>query len=383
MRYLILCLSVLNLLFLAGCNTMEHRSETEAKEPLPVLEKTACHPQKLWSNHQSQGIGKSDGKLRLALTPSLVVTADHKGQILALDRETGKLVWRQETKTPITAGPSIDKDLILVASREGYVYAYHVQEGSLVWKAEVTGEVLAPPQSANGVVLVNALDGSVTALSAGDGRVLWRYNRQVPPLVLRRSSSPVMANDQVIVGFANGKIVALQRTDGSLEWEREISEPKGRSDIQRMVDVSADPIVAENTLYAVGYQGQLVALELETGVPRWQLPISSYSGLVLSKNTLYVSDVKGIVWAVEKNKGKVLWKQAKLKGRQLSAPELWGENIVVGDDDGFLHFMSKNDGVLVGRLQLESKGIEAQPKVFDNLLYVLGRSGRITVLKGN
>lgn len=362
----------------SGCDSVEHRSEALVKKPLPELADKTIKPNLVWVNTTS-GIGKTDARLRLVVDSDTAVTADYKGRVYAFNRDTGTLKWKVDSKANISGGPALIQDQIVVGTREGKVLSFRASDGVFQWETTLTGGVIAAPAGGNGMIFVNALDGSITALNANDGHQLWRSSLHSPAIMLNRSSRPIVTDNHVIVGFANGKLVALNRLDGSVDWEREIAVPKGRSDIQRMVDISADPVVHQNRLYVVSYQGRLAALELESGTPIWERDMSSYSGIAVAPHALYVSDASGVVWALDHQKGEVLWKQEGLSGRRLSGPAVAGHTLVVGDDDGLLHWMSLQDGKLISRIPATSRGIEATPIVVKNRIYSLGQNGKVMV----
>jgi outer membrane protein assembly factor BamB len=365
---------------LAGCNQIEHRSESLPKKSLPTLSQASpFQPRVLWSSSQGSGSSGKDAKLNLSITQNTVVSADSKGVLRAQNRNSGQEIWSVKTQSLISSGPTVIHNIILLGTRDARVLAYRLEDGALLWQVPVSGEVLAAPQGNHQVAYVNTLDGSIVALSLEDGRQLWRYSHQMPSIVLRKNSSPVIEANHVIAGFPNGRLLALQSRDGSVDWEHELSAPKGRSDIQRMTDISADPIVSNGVVYAVGYQGRLAALSLSTGEPLWEKDFSSYAGLSASDNVLFVSGSDGHICAVAKRSGETLWDQAVLEGRQLTKPVIWGDLFVVGDNDGYLHWFSKANGQYLTRVQLDGKGIDTAPILQDNALYALGKGGKIAV----
>lgn len=377
-----LCYTILacGLLWLSGCTTIEKQPELIKKGPLPTLSKNKMVPKTLWKNTASSGVGKSDANLSLALTTTEIAIADSKGKILVLDRQTGAERWVVCTKANITAGPAISEERVFVGTDDGKILAYQLSDGDFLWEAKLTSSVMAAPVGGRGAVFVHALDGSVVALKSENGQQLWRYSVQTPPLMLRQNSSPALLNNHVIVGFSNGKLASLHRMDGFPEWERELAIAKGRSDIQRMVDISADPVIKDNRLYAVSYQGQIAAMEVETGSILWERALSSYAGVAVSEHAVIVSDPNGTVWALNRKTGDVIWKQTELMGRYLSRPAIVEDFVVVGDNDGYLHWMLLDCGAFVGQTQVDSKGIKASPVVKDNIVYVLGQSGKVVAL---
>jgi outer membrane protein assembly factor BamB len=372
---------VMALNLLTGCNSIEHRSESIQKKPLPPLaqDKTAVQPQLVWCDSRSSGSKKAETHLRLAVSDPLVINADHRGHIFAFDQQKGTLKWQVDSKAKITAGPAVVDGRILVGTDDARVLAYQSSTGAFLWQAKVTAPVLSAPQGNRGVVFVHALDGHVLALNAENGRQLWAYAANLPPVMLRRGSSPAFIDNHVLVGLANGKLTALHRLDGQPDWEREIAISKGRSDIQRMVDISADPLVADNTIYAVSYQGRLMALKPDMGEPLWEKEMSSFSGLAVNSKVLFVTDARGVLWAIDRKTGNELWKQADLTGRHLSAPAVLKDMVIVGDDEGYLHWFSEKDGSWITRQAVDNKGIHATPLVKDDKIYVLGRSGKMAV----
>ncbi len=383
MRQFLAVIAAISTLLLAACNQIEHRSEAIKKRPLPALTQSQSEPRALWTATNGTGTTRGNSILRLAVTPSTVVSASSRGHLLAQERRTGRVLWEFETNMPITGGPTIVSNHVLVGTRDKGLFAYNLQNGQQVWQVNISGEIIAAPAGNRDRVFVHAMDGSVSAVSVNDGHIIWRHSLSTPPIVLRHSSSPAFAGNYVIVGFSNGRLLALDRMDGSIGWERELSHPKGRSDIQRMSDISADPIVQNGIIYAVSYQGRLAALKADSGNPLWEREMSSYAGFALSNNMIFVADAKGHIVAVDRRNGKTIWEQAGLEGRRLSRPEVFAGNVVVGDDEGYLHWVSSQDGAFINRVQVDKKGIEAPPVVSENILYVLGRGGKIAAFNAN
>lgn len=366
---------------LTGCATIEHRSEDIQRQPLPALTSAACfEPVVNWSATDSAGVGNLDAKLKPAVTNTMIILADYTGRLFAYDRISGAKLWEVKTDMQFSAGPAVAHSFVYVGTREGDVAAYHLNDGACLWKTSVRGEVLAAPTAGSDALFVNALDSTVTALNLQDGHPIWRYGLNIPSIVLRQSSSPQVVGQHVIVGFANGKLLSFHSIDGSVDWERQLGDPQGRSDVSRMADISSDPVISQGVVYAVSYHGRLAALCLETGEPIWERAISSYSGLALSAKVLYVAEADGAVRAMYRRTGDTLWKQPGLGGRRLTKPTLWQDVLVVGDDEGYCHFISQKEGTFVGRIRVDNKGIDAAPVVAGDTLVVLGRSGKVVVL---
>ncbi|MFT7413782.1 MAG: outer membrane protein assembly factor BamB [Methylophagaceae bacterium] len=328
--------------------------------------------------------GSDDNYSSLAawLQGDAIVAIDSEGEVNSYDAKTGKRQWRVALDLPVISGVGGGEGLILVGSKEGQVLALDENNGAVLWKAKLSSEVLAPPKAAQGVVVASTSDGRMTGLSAIDGKVLWNYHRAVPLLSLRGASAPVLADDKVIAGYANGKLVALSIIDGKVIWEKSVAIPRGRTELDRLVDIDSDPVVINNTVYVVAYHGRVAALSLDDGTILWARDMSSRSGLdVVANDAVYVSDDEGNVWALQDGSGDSLWRQTRLLRRKISAPVVVGDNIIVGDLEGYVHWISRQDGRFTARVKVADTAIRSKAVVSGNLVYVMAADGTLTAFR--
>ncbi len=340
---------ILMLALLAGCS-----SAIDPVEPPQPL--TAITPELKAEHLWVRQLGKGSHSQYLQLVPLVdgerVFQANSSGQIVAYHAFSGERQWRVDLNSPINAGPGGSGELLLFGG-DAEVIALHKADGSLAWRAPVSSEVLSLPVQHDNSVVVHTVDGNILALDANSGRIRWRHNESVPILTLRGSGNPVIADDLVLCGTANGKVVALGLNDGMLRWQSTVAVPRGRSEIERMVDVDADLAVADGVVYAVSYQGSLVAMTLAGGQLIWSREVASASGITLDRDLLYVSDLAGDIWALARRGGATMWKQTALHQRSLTAPLQQGNYLVVGDYEGYLHWLSKEDGHIVARTRIK------------------------------
>jgi outer membrane protein assembly factor BamB len=362
---------------LAACSGVP---ESERPLPLPAYDKVVT-ARAAWSHDIGAWKDAPEGRVHPALGDGMLVVADGLDWLRAFDARSGKLRWERRTDLAITGGIGVAGELLVVGTRHGQVLAYALKDGELRWQATVSSEVLTPPTAADGVIIVRSGDGKVFALNAADGKQLWMFERSVPALSLRGLGRAVIAGDQVFAGFANGKLAALGLKDGGLLWEATVANPQGRSELERMVDVDTDPVVMGDTVYAAAYQGRVVGLTRNSGRELWARDISAYNNMAADEHAVYLSDDQGSVWAIDRASGAALWKQEKLHNRSVSAPVLFGDYLVVADFQGYLHWLARDDGRLVGRYHVDDSGLAATPLAAGNLLYVLGRSGAVEALR--
>src|SRR5262249_50508858 len=150
-------------------------------------------------------------------------------------------------------------------------------------------------------------------------------------------------------GEDNGKVVALRANDGGVLWEQLISGGEGRSELERLQDVDGKIAISGGVIYAAGYRGQVAALVEQSGRPLWTRELSSYTGVALSASQIYVADANSNIHALDSHSGSSEWKQDGLQYRWVSEPAVHGDAVVVGDFEGWVHWMSISDGKFVAR----------------------------------
>ena len=256
------------------------------------------------------------------------------------------------------------------------------EDGEEVWRESVGSEVLAQPQGAGEHVIVYALNNNIFGLAAINGELDWEINNSMPALILRANSPPLVMNDQIAyLGLSNGRVIAFQIDTGKRLWEHAVTTPRGRSELQRMVDISGQMALVEDTLYVVTYQGRVAALATATGRERWHRTLSSHKGVNATDDYVTLTDNDDVVWLLSAEDGITLWKQEALLYREVTTPAFWRDYLVVGDSEGYVHVLSIKDGSLIGRTEVGGDGISVPPFVIDDTLYVITNNGKLIAYK--
>ncbi len=336
----------------------------------------------LWK--ENIGVG-ADGRflnLNLAVSYGKIFVADRDGLVQARDVNTGNLVWETETDYQFSAGPGVGEDVVVFATSNAEVVAFNINTGEKKWLSIVSSEVLANPVVAKKSVIIRATDGKMTALNEADGSELWVFERTVPALSIRGTGMPIIVGDKVIAGYANGKLVALRLSDGKNSWETSIAIPSGRSEIERLVDLDVDPVETDGVIFISSYQGGTTAvLDIDGDVLWRNKDVSSYSGLSYDWRYIYVSDTNSHVWQLDQGNGAALWKQQDLHNRILTTPVAYDDYVVVGDYDGYIHWLANSDGRQLGRVKIVDSAIDAKPVVVNNIVYIYSKGGTLAALK--
>jgi outer membrane protein assembly factor BamB len=311
-----------------------------------------------------------------ALTKNAVYSASGNGSLTRFDRTTGKQVWQIPTGITVSGGVASGDGMVLVGGDKGDVLAYD-EDGKLRWKSLVSSEVLSVSQVADGIVMVRSGDGRIAGLNAADGKRVWVYERSTPALVVRSHAGVAIQRGVAYAGFAGGKITAIRIKDGEVLWEAQVSQPSGNTELERISDVTSDPVVDDEQVCAIAFQGRVACFDPAQGSPLWNRDISSDKGMMLLRKYLYLSDTNGSVIALDKTTGSTTWKNGELSLRGVTAPYALEKFVVVCDFEGYLHGLNREDGKFAARIQLDGGAIVAAPIELDDGLLVQTRGGDI------
>lgn len=385
-------LALLFIVSLSGCATITGMTDavgdlfSDSDNSEPPAELTEYQPEVkleiIWD--ESDGVGTDELALNLvpAVDGTRIIIADREGLIQARSLLDGELFWEVEIDMPISSGPVIDRDLLFVGTSKADILALSTLTGEAIWKQRVSSEVLALPVVANDKLLIRCTDGKDIALNRDDGRQLWAVEHTIPALSIRGEGSPVVVGDSVIIGYANGKLVAIDLLDGAHIWETSIAIPRGRSEVERLTDINGTPIIKDDTIFVSSFKSGVNAVTPIDGDVLWRNElISANQGLSADTSYLYLSDASSDVWQLDQRNGASYWKQTDLHQRQLSVPVVYEDYVVVGDFEGYLHWLSKIDGRLLGRIEITDEPIVAQPIVIGNVLYVYASDGTLAAVK--
>lgn len=375
---------IVALMTLSSCGTVgDFFDESYEAEPEQLTEfKPEFEPRVAWSTDVGADADESYANLSIWLDQDMLYTVDVEGGVSSYAASTGSQNWHTDLDTRVYTGVGGGDTHVYVGTQEGNIIALNKADGKLVWDIKLSSEVLAPPTAMNNVVVVRTSDGRLTGLSTENGDKLWSYQRAVPLLSLRGASAPVIAEDKVIAGFASGKLVALSLSDGKVIWEKSIAIPRGRSELDRIVDIDATPVIDSGYVYVVTYNGKLAAVALETGDILWSREMSSRAGLDAALgDAVYVSDDDSYIWAIQDGSADALWRQTRLLRRKVTAPTIVDQNIVVGDLEGYVHWISRYDGHFVARINVGDAPIVSKPIVSNDLLYVINTDGKLTAFQ--
>jgi outer membrane protein assembly factor BamB len=353
---------------LAGCSS----SPIPVAPLQPIKSEFSLHVK--WK--ESLG-GKDNALLDPLMSGNSLYVATEKGELMAMDPDTGSTQWKVKTGEGLSAGIGSGDEHLLLGTKRGELLAYDMK-GRLAWRAQLSSELMVPPQAADGVTVAFTADGHLYGLDSSDGKRLWQLTRPMPALLLRGLSGISMARGAAFIGLPAGKLLALTSKDGKVGWETTVSLPRGATELERVNDVVGPPILGAREICTATYQGKVACLDASTGAALWTRDIASTGNIAASGNRIFMADEKGNVHALSRATGTSAWKADSLQGRYLSAPALLDDYVVVGDIGGVVHFMSRVDGVEVARVTTDDTPILKQPVAMNgNGVLVQTRKGRL------
>ncbi|UCV06525.1 outer membrane protein assembly factor BamB [Dechloromonas denitrificans] len=329
----------------------------------------------------SASAGKAgDYSFAPAVVDNTVYVAGRDGAVSKLDG--GKTVWKINAGQPLSAGVGANARLVVVGTPRGDVLAFSAEDGKPLWQAKVSSEVLAAPTVSDDGVAVKSGDNRVFLFDVADGTRKWVYQRSTPTLSIRSAGSPVFADRFVFVGFPGGKLVALSLQNGAPVWEGAVALPKGATELDRVADIVASPVVDGRQICAVAFQGRVACFDMgQGGAMIWSRELSSAAGLALDGRYLFVTDDKGAVHALDRLSGSSLWKQDKLLNRRLSGPAVRRGLVAVADAEGIVHFLSREDGSFAARQKTDGTSVRTPVQLLGSSFLVQTAGGNVSAIE--
>ena len=354
------------------------KKEKVVEPPARLVEfENTLRVERLWSHK----VGAATERLRLGLTPASdgarAFAGAYDGKVAAFDIATGDELWSQDTELPLAAGPGFGADIIVFGTSDGDLVALEASTGEQRWRVAVGSEVLAPPAVSQNVVVFRSVDGRLRGVSTTDGSTVWTVEQSPPTLSLRGITAPRVTGATAVSGFSNGRVGAYSLATGETLWEVTVANPTGANELQRLVDIGAGLQIAGNDVYAAGYQGRAIGIDLNTGLVLWEYQVSSYAGLGADNANVYVTDAFSGVTALARRGGSVVWKQEALRLRDVTAPVRFRDAVVVGDLEGYLHWLDVNDGHFLARVHAAKSRITSAPLVVGLNLLVQAEDGTL------
>ncbi|MEK7344147.1 MAG: outer membrane protein assembly factor BamB [Pseudomonadota bacterium] len=353
-------------LSIAACSSAPEKPQPAA---LPAVTGQLA-VQKAWTN----SVGPVTTPLLASVHGDQVAVASTQGQVALISASTGQDVWRIKLDNPIQAGVGGDGQRFAVVTQNNEVVA--IEAGKVVWRYRLPAVSYTAPLVAGARVFVLTADRAVTALDGASGQKLWTQQRSGDPLVLQQAGLLVPFGDTLLAGWG-GRLVSLNPTTGAVRWETLVGSSRGTNEVERLVDVVAGASRLGNAVCVRAFQAAVSCVAADRGTVLWSRPAQGHVGLDGDEQFVFgaESDSKVVAWP--RQGGQPAWTQEGLRFRGLTAPLVLGRSVVLGDDKGLLHFLSRQDGQLLQRLSTDGSAIVGKPVAAGQTLVVVTRTGGV------
>jgi outer membrane protein assembly factor BamB len=326
--------------------------------------------QKVWAN----SVGPVTTPLFASVHGEQVAVASTQGQVALIRASTGQDVWRIQLDSPIQAGVGGDGQRFAVVTQNNEVVA--IEAGKVLWRYRLSAVSYTAPLVAGARVFVLTADRAVTALDGASGQKLWTQQRSGDPLVLQQAGLLIPFGDTLLAGWG-GRLASLNPTTGAVRWETLVGSSRGTNEVERLVDVVAGASRLGNAVCVRAFQSTVSCVNADRGTPLWTRPAQGHEGLDGDEQFVFgaESDSKVVAW--QRSNGQPAWTQEALRFRGLTAPLVLGRSVVLGDDKGLLHFLSRQDGLPLQRLSTDGSAIVGKPVAAGQTLVVVTRTGGV------
>lgn len=365
-RWCRLCLSGLVISGLVACASGPSTPKPADLGPNPAL----LGVRSVWSSQ----IGVIDFPLSVPVTDSSISLASSDGAVISLNPANGVTLWRTHVGARIAAGVGSDGRYVSVVTRDNVLVT--LEGPRELWRTRLASQVFTAPLVAGERVFVLGADRGISAYDARTGKKLWSNQRPGEALVLRQAGVMTAVNNTLVVGLA-GRLVGFNPLNGNVQWDAPIAAPRGTNDIERLVDLVAGVGRAGNVVCVRAFQAAVGCVNATRGNVVWKQSATGIVGLHGDDKQIYGVEGDGRLVAWRFADGESVWTSERLRYRQLSAPFVLGRSVVVGDETGVIHFLSRVDGSPLTRLSTDGSAISVTPVLVGGTLVAVTRNGGV------
>jgi outer membrane protein assembly factor BamB len=328
----------------------------------------------------NSSLGRVDFPLVPAVRDGVFYVANSRGEVKALDAQTGAMRWAAQTGEDLAAGVGSDGRFTAVVTRSNQVVTF--DNGRELWRKRVPASVVTPPFVAGERVFVMGVDRAVHAFDALNGRRLWSLARPGDALTLAQAGVLAAHKNTLLVG-QGARLAGVDPLRGTVQWEVPLATPRGSNEVERLADL-VGPVARLAERFCVrAFQSAVGCANAERGAVLWSRNAGGINAIASSADTVFGADASDRITAWRAASGDVLWTNEKLLYRGLSGAQAIGASVVFGDSEGYLHFLSGANGELQLRLPTDGKAILGTPMISDGTLLVVTQGGGLFAFRAD
>jgi outer membrane protein assembly factor BamB len=352
----------------------------------------------IWSVNIGQGNGR---KSRITADPVVsggrIFTLDSASQVVATGSD-GVTLWSR-TLTPSTdkdgdasgGGLAFDDGLLVATTGFGELFAIEPTSGEIRWRQKLEAPITSAPTVANGIVYVVSRDGRAWAVGTKEGRIKWQLPGTPSNAVIAGGAGVAISERLAIFPYGSGELVSSLKKSGIRVWGSSVAgKRKGRA-YSNITDVTGDPVIVGDKIYAANQGGRTVALEIGSGERIWTAKEGALAPVWPAGDSIFMVSDQDNLLRLDADTGETIWSEAlpyfrakKIKRRQNifahHGPILAGGRLIVASDDGLIRSFNPETGGQIGAVEIKS-GAASNPVVVNNTLYVVTTKGNLVAFR--
>lgn len=333
-------------------------SKSNVPPPTPLAEKPPRETfvKVIWKRKTGNGNGGlANYNVAPAYANDTVFVPNQNGMAYALAITNGKIIWKNDTGTNLSVQPNTIANAVIFGSIKGTLTAIDDKDGQTLWRTDAPSSIFSQPTIYDNSIYLQTHDGSVSAFDARNGSKEWSVANNIPEITLPSNSSPIILNNTVMIGNAFGAVLGFTIKSGDRTINIPIAISHGSSPADKMVDITANPMLYDHYLIFAAYQGAIVALDKDSGKMLWAKKASIINNMAINNGVIFTTQDDSELKAYDIQTGDTVWTQDTLKWRKITSPIYYKGLIVVADYQGYLHFFNSLNGEYLGRYKLTPK----------------------------
>jgi outer membrane protein assembly factor BamB len=351
---------------------------------------------KIWSINIGEGTGAEE---RLSGEPvvanEVVYTIDTQTNINAYDVNTGKHKWHvgltpeDDDDGHINGGLAIDGGRLFITTGFAQVISLNAETGKEIWRKSLDAPMRAAPTVRGGRVFVITLNNKTFALNAKTGEELWTHSGLTESASILGAASPAVDRGIVVIPYSSGQLVALQAESGRLLWEENLSTVRSTELILTLADIRGRPVIDRNSVIAMSHGGQMVSIDLRTGRRNWSRDIGGLESPWVAGDYIYAITNHAEVVCISRENGKAYWVRAlprfedpeNLEGLIIwTGPILASDRLIIAGSNGEAMSISPYSGKILGILEMPDQ-VSIPPIIANGSVFFLSDDAQLVAYK--
>ena len=353
-------------------------------------------PKKAWSIHV--GEGSSDERRLLAqpiVAEGKVFTMDTENHVTAYETGTGKRLWRiivvpeEAEEDAFGGGMAYDGGRVYVTTGAAEALALDAQTGDIIWRQSVTAPVRSGPTVSASRVFAVSVDNQLHALDARDGAKLWSNAGIAEVAALLGGSSPAVEGSIVVAPYTSGELVALRIDNGRQNWTDTLTAVRRADAVSALADIRGLPVIDRGRVYAISNSGRMAAIDIRSGSRIWDIAVPSVQTPWIAGEFVFVLTTQDEIACISRRDGRIRWvmqlpswaDEKKQEGKVFwVGPVLASDRLIVAGSHGKILTISPYDGKILGQVDVDEP-VRIPPVVAEGVLYVLTDEGNLIAFK--